>query len=124
MSAIYRLLPCPVIGWLIPILFAWPAGAAGTIAYVGPGAGLSMLGALFAVTCVILLALLGLILYPIRLLRSILRHRKTQRAALGSGCVSDGAIFPKTNATVGCPVAAEQASGDCLSLLETSCRRR
>lgn len=41
--------------------------AAPLVAYVGPGAGLSMLGALIAVICVILLALLGPILYPIKL---------------------------------------------------------
>ncbi len=46
------------------------------LGYVGPGAGLSMLGALLAVACVVFLALLGPILYPIRLVRSWLRKRR------------------------------------------------
>ncbi len=36
------------------------------LAYVGPGAGLSMLGALFAVVTVLVLAVLAPLLYPIR----------------------------------------------------------
>ena len=46
-------------------------------AYVGPGAGLSMMGALLAVVCVIVLALIGPILYPIRLLRRWAKSRNT-----------------------------------------------
>lgn len=52
-----------------------PAHAAELFAYVGPGAGLGMLGALFAVFAVILLALLGPILYPIRLFLRWYRRR-------------------------------------------------
>lgn len=36
------------------------------LAYVGPGAGLSMLGALFAVIAVLILAAVAPLLYPIR----------------------------------------------------------
>jgi len=50
------------------------------LGYVGPGAGLSMIGALLAVTFVIILALLGPILYPIRILRRWLRNRHSQPA--------------------------------------------
>lgn len=45
-----------------------PLAAAEVLGYVGPGAGLTMLGALFAVTCLFVLAVLAPILYPIRLL--------------------------------------------------------
>ena len=38
------------------------------LAYVGPGAGLSMLGSLFAVVVAIFLAVLGLVLFPVRML--------------------------------------------------------
>ncbi len=63
-------------------LAGWISGALG---YVGPGAGLSMLGALFAVACVVLIALLAPILYPIRWLRSVLRRRRAQpNAGLGA----------------------------------------
>ncbi len=48
--------------------------------YVGPGAGLTMTGALMAVLAVLGLALVGPILYPIKLLRGWLR-RRSQRAA-------------------------------------------
>ena len=44
-------------------------------AYIGPGAGLGMLGALFAVLAFVVLALLGPILYPIRLIRRRMRQR-------------------------------------------------
>lgn len=68
--------------------FCLPLPAAGLVvtplvAYVGPGAGLTMLGSLFAVTCVILLALLGPLIYPLRWFRSWLRRRGARRA-LGS----------------------------------------
>ncbi|MFN7877532.1 MAG: hypothetical protein ACK5PB_19585 [Pirellula sp.] len=45
------------------------------LAYVGPGAGLSMIGALLAVVCVIGLALIGPILYPIRMFRRWAKSR-------------------------------------------------
>jgi pilus assembly protein TadC len=50
---------------------------AAPLAYIGPGAGLGMIGAVFAVLAFIVLALLGPILYPIR----IIRRRMRQRAA-------------------------------------------
>jgi hypothetical protein len=49
--------------------------AAAPFAYIGPGAGLGMLGALFAVLAFVFLALLGPLLYPIRWIRRWLRHR-------------------------------------------------
>jgi hypothetical protein len=55
----------------------------GFLGYVGPGAGLSMLGALVAVALVVLLALIGPILYPIRLIHSAVRRRR-ERMAMGS----------------------------------------
>ncbi len=45
------------------------------LAYVGPGAGLTMLGALGAVICVILLALVAPILYPVMAIRAWLKSR-------------------------------------------------
>ena len=48
----------------ITILLA-PSAA---LAYVGPGAGLSMIGSLLAVVGAVLLALVGLVLFPVRLL--------------------------------------------------------
>ncbi len=85
MSAILYLLPSSVAGGLLHTLVAWPTETSAIFAYVGPGAGLSMLGALFAVACVILLALLGPILYPIRLVRSMLRRYRQRQTALAMG---------------------------------------
>ena len=48
-------------------------------AYVGPGAGITMLGALWAVIAGILLAVLGLLIWPVR---AYIRRRK--RAAGGA----------------------------------------
>jgi len=53
-----------------------PAWTAGPVGYVGPGAGLGMIGALLAVLCVIFLGLLGPVLYPIRLIRRRLKRRR------------------------------------------------
>ena len=46
------------------------------LAYTGPGAGLSMLGALFAVGSVLILALIAPILYPLVMLRSWLKKKR------------------------------------------------
>lgn len=52
---------CLLIGCL-----AGPCESAELVGYMGPGAGLTMLGALFAVACVLFLAILAPIVYPIR----------------------------------------------------------
>lgn len=52
------------------------------VGYVGPGAGLSMMGALSAVAAVLMLAMIGPILYPIKLLRGWLRQRRMQSVVL------------------------------------------
>jgi hypothetical protein len=66
------------------------SGLAGLLGYVGPGAGLSMVGALVAVVLVILLALIGPILYPIRLIHSFIRRRR-ERIAMCNGATSSHA---------------------------------
>lgn len=52
------------------------AAGVGPLGYVGPGAGLGMLGALLAVVSLILLGLLAPFVYSVRLLRKWLRSRK------------------------------------------------
>lgn len=69
--------------WIIPAALmvavlsapraAW---ASAPLAYVGPGAGLSMLGALAAVMGVIGLGLLGPLLYPVVLLKRWYHRRQ------------------------------------------------
>jgi hypothetical protein len=39
------------------------------LAYLGPGAGLGMIGSLIGVAVVVLVSVLGLIIYPLRMLR-------------------------------------------------------
>lgn len=51
------------------------------LAYVGPGPGLSLIGSLLAVLAAIVLGLLGLVLYPLRLLRQWRRSRTEEAAA-------------------------------------------
>lgn len=60
------------------ILFLLAALAApGTAAaYMGPGAGLGMLGSLIAVAAAVVVAVVGLVLLPLRLIRK--RWRKAQ----------------------------------------------
>lgn len=38
-------------------------------AYLGPGAGLGMIGSLIGVAVVVLVSVLGLVIYPLRMLR-------------------------------------------------------
>ena len=55
----------PILAVAASVMFA-PGVAWG---YLGPGAGLGMLGSLIGVAVVVLVAVLGLIIYPIRMLR-------------------------------------------------------
>lgn len=50
------------------------------LAYVGPGAGLGMLASVLAVLVAIVIGILGLVLYPITLLRRMIRQRKEEKA--------------------------------------------
>ncbi|HLS85608.1 MAG TPA: hypothetical protein VK043_04870 [Burkholderiales bacterium] len=54
------------------LLLAAPAHA-----YLGPGAGLGMLGSLFAVIGAVLLAILGILILPVRM---ILKKRRAKQA--------------------------------------------
>jgi len=50
-------------------------------AYVGPGAGITMLGALWAVILAVVLAIGGVLLWPLRtLLRKLRKNNKDQNA--------------------------------------------
>ncbi len=51
------------------------------LSYVGPGAGLGMLGSLLAVLAAVVIGLLGLVLYPFMLLRKMLRKRNAAKVA-------------------------------------------
>ena len=56
------------------------------LAYVGPGAGLSMVGSLIAVVVAVLVAVLGLLIFPVRMLLKRRRVRAADgRAAPASG---------------------------------------
>jgi hypothetical protein len=46
-------------------------------AYLGPGAGLGMVGTLISVVVAIFVAILGVVLYPIRLYRKWRRNQRT-----------------------------------------------
>lgn len=50
-------------------------------AYVGPGAGLGMIGSLIAVLGAILVALLGIVLFPIMVLRKRRKNKKVEKAS-------------------------------------------
>jgi hypothetical protein len=82
---------------MMNIFNAW--GGGDLLAYIGPGAGLSMLGALFAVACVLLLALIAPLLYPIRLLRAWLRRRREQRDSLESQRQDESVLAEATGPT-------------------------
>ena len=56
------------------------AFAPDAMAYVGPGAGLGVLGAMLAILAAVLATVLGLILWPVRM---ILRRRKKLAERVG-----------------------------------------
>ncbi len=61
-------------------LVANDGGGLQVLAYVGPGAGLGMIGSLLAVLVTIFIAIFGLVLYPITLIRKMLRKPKEAQA--------------------------------------------
>lgn len=69
---------------LLSFLLTTPQLAAAEFGYIGPGAGLGMLGALLAVVAFLFLALLGPILYPLRMLRRRLRRNRADETAENS----------------------------------------
>jgi hypothetical protein len=76
----------------VPISAAQAASpTAPLLAYIGPGAGLGFLGSLFAVLTVLFLGLVGLVLYPLKLvIRRLRGNRSTSSAAGGLGSGSMG----------------------------------
>jgi hypothetical protein len=59
-----------------------------TLAYVGPGAGLGALGALFAVVAAVFLGLVGLVLFPIQMLRRRFAKRTKDETTVDSTSAS------------------------------------
>lgn len=51
--------------------------AGGTFAYVGPGAGISVLGSLLGILATILLAIVAIVMWPIR---KLMKRRKAAAA--------------------------------------------
>jgi hypothetical protein len=67
--------------WTAGLFLAAPSAA---FAYVGPGAGLTVIGAALAFVGTIILAVFGFIWYPMRrLLRRSAHRRKGERSAQG-----------------------------------------
>ncbi len=67
--------PLAAAGLALALSLAWTAPA---LAYIGPGAGLSLLGALWGVVAAVAAALLFLLIWP---LRRLMKRRRTAPAA-------------------------------------------
>lgn len=61
--------------------FAALSGPSAALAYVGPGAGLTMVGSLLAVAFALVIALVGLVLFPLRLLMKRIKAGKAAAAS-------------------------------------------
>lgn len=72
----------PALALASAVVLLWPGPAD---AYIGPGPGIAMLGALFAVIMAILFAVGGLLYWPIRTMRRRLRHSVTAGPAAAPG---------------------------------------
>lgn len=68
------------IAFCLAVLVATAAGPAA--AYIGPGAGITMLGALWGVVVAVVLALAAVLLWPIR---AFLRSRRKAQPAAAAG---------------------------------------
>jgi hypothetical protein len=75
---------------LLVMVLASPA-----LAYVGPGAGLGILGVLLAVIIAVLATVVGLVLWPLRML---IRRRKATAGAAGK---PEAASAPRQSQEVG-----------------------
>ena len=62
------------------------------VAYVGPGAGLGMLGSLLAVAIAVVVGLLGLVLYPLSLLRRMLRKSSSAGGTVTVGSAPSSSV--------------------------------
>jgi hypothetical protein len=71
------------------VLFATPA-----FAYIGPGAGITMLGALWGVVAAVVLALAAVLLWPLRML--FRRRRKGAAPASASAPVDSEVDAPSS----------------------------
>jgi len=60
-----------VLAWLIP---------SAAHAYIGPGAGISAIGALLALIAAVLLAIVGFVWYPVKRIRKNRRKARTEAA--------------------------------------------
>jgi hypothetical protein len=70
-----------VLGFLLALAIVGPAAA-----YIGPGAGVTAIGTMFAVVAVALLAVVGVVWYPVmRLLRSRRTTKSTADRDAGVG---------------------------------------
>jgi uncharacterized membrane protein len=74
---------------LLVKMFCIPCHA---LAYFGPGAGVTMFGAFWAVIAAIVLTLIGIILYPLRKLIKRLKNKST-----GAEKVDATAVHSETN---------------------------
>ena len=70
--------------WIVPLAALAALLPTNAMAYVGPGAGLGALGAFAAVVGAILVALFGLVVFPITLLRKRRRQRSHEAAAVAA----------------------------------------
>lgn len=82
----------PVIPTLVTATLLVLSTATAASAYVGPGAGITMIGALVGVIIAIVGALGALLFWPIR---ALVRSRRAQRAAVeGGGAGRDPSTTP------------------------------
>jgi hypothetical protein len=75
-----RLFAVVILGLLLaglPLSSAQGASDTLPLAYIGPGAGLGFLSSLLAVLMVVLVGLLGLILYPVKLMIRWVRRSRS-----------------------------------------------
>ena len=81
-----------LVAWIIvgaPVCTLWSAPA---LAYIGPGAGITMLGALWGVVVAILLAIGAVLLWPIRIL--LRRRRKVSAETTDETVAETGEAQP------------------------------
>jgi hypothetical protein len=56
--------------------------SAPVLAYIGPGTGLSAIGALLAIVAFIIVALFGFVWYPVKRLLRMIRYRRDEKGTV------------------------------------------
>lgn len=84
------------IMWMSVLVIGLSVMSQSSVAYIGPGAGLAMMGSLIGVVVALLLAVVGVIVLPIRMMMKKRSQKKEAATARPTGDVADDSNKDRT----------------------------